>query len=249
MPKDVTRPESFQLKGALFPMTLLELRSASMEDIRKELEQKVHQSPEFFKQSPIVFGFDRLDETEQQLVDIKSLIAVCRSLDLIPAATRGGSDNVKNQSLQQGLAYIPRGRLKAVETDIPAKKQEDEKASKEASTDKNAVKANAKIVSHPVRSGQQVYAPEGDLIVLSSVSPGAEVIAEGNIHVYGALRGKALAGVQGNQQARIFCSRQEAELVSIAGEYLVGETLKQTHWKEPVQIFLDEGNLTIKSLV
>lgn len=256
IPNDITRPESFQLKGALFPMTLLELRSGSMADIKKELEQKIKQSPEFFNHSPVVFGFDQLGEAEQKLIDIAALIALARSLNLMPAATRGGNDAiVKCQSLQLGLAHIPRGRLKAVETNIAPGASEDaaqpngdnSTSSTETKAASHSAKNTAKVISHPVRSGQQVYAPDGDLIILSSVSPGAEVIAEGNIHIYGTLRGKALAGVQGDQCARIFCGRQEAELVSIAGEYLVGDTLRQSHWQQSVQIFFEQGNLTIQS--
>lgn len=251
IPNDVTRPESFQLKGALFPMTLLELRSGSMANIQKELEQKVKQSPEFFKQSPIVFGFDQLAEAEQKHIDIKALVALARSLNLVPAATRGGIEAiVKSQSLQLGLAYIPRGRLKAVETNLATGSAEDfagDESSAEAKVANHAARANAKVICQPVRSGQQVYAPDGDLIILSSVSAGAEVIAEGNIHIYGTLRGKALAGVKGNHCARIFCGSQEAELVSIAGEYLVGDTLKQYHWQQSVQILFEQGNLTVRS--
>ena len=248
IPDKVTRPESFQLKGALFPMTLLELRSGTMADIQKELEEKIKQAPEFFNQSPVVFGFDQLEDAEQSRVDLQALVSLARSLNLIPAATRGGNEDiVKAQSLALGLAHIPRGRLKAVETNIapkPAKQASKSLVEPEA----KVARPPAKVICHPVRSGQQVYAPEGDLVILSSVSAGAEVIAEGNIHIYGALRGKALAGVQGNQFARIFCGRQEAELVSIAGEYLVGETLrKRSHWQQSVQIFLDQGNLTLQS--
>lgn len=222
-----------------------------MDAIKKELEQKIKQSPEFFAHSPVVFGFDQLSEAEQKLIDIAALLDLARSLNLMPAATRGGNDAiVKCQSLQLGLAHIPRGRLKAVETSIATSSRE-HSTSREGRLENNvadhSAKASAKVICHPVRSGQQVYAPDGDLIILSSVSPGAEVIAEGNIHIYGALRGKALAGVQGNQFARIFCGRQEAELVSIAGEYLVGDTLKQSHWQQSVQIFFDQGNLTVQS--
>ncbi len=82
-----------------------------------------------------------------------------------------------------------------------------------------------RLVTEPVRSGTQIYARGSDLIVTASVSPGAELVADGNIHVYGALRGRALAGAGGDEAARIFCTRLEAELVSIAGRYLVSEHL------------------------
>jgi septum site-determining protein MinC len=107
------------------------------------------------------------------------------------------------------------------------------------------VRTTTKIVTEPVRSGTQIYARGGDLIVTAAVSPGAEVMADGNIHVYGRLRGRALAGAAGDADARIFCTRLEAELVSIAGRYLVSEQLPAEHQGGPAQIALLDDALTI----
>jgi septum site-determining protein MinC len=106
-------------------------------------------------------------------------------------------------------------------------------------------RATARLVTQPVRSGTQVYARGSDLIVTAAVSPGAELVADGNIHVYGALRGRALAGASGDVGARIFCSRLEAELVSIAGRYLVSEQLPAEQRGSAVQIALVDDRLTI----
>ena len=102
--------------------------------------------------------------------------------------------------------------------------------------DDDAENYTTKLITHPVRSGQQIYAAGGDLVVLSSVSPGAEVLADGNIHVYGTLRGRALAGVKGNRSARIFCQRLEAELISIAGHYKISEDLRNSHWQKALRL-------------
>jgi septum site-determining protein MinC len=102
-----------------------------------------------------------------------------------------------------------------------------------------------RLVSEPVRSGTQIYARGSDLIVTAAVSPGAELVADGNIHVYGALRGRALAGASGDASARIFCTRLEAELVSIAGRYLVSEQLPAGVQSTPVQVALVDDQLTI----
>lgn len=112
----------------------------------------------------------------------------------------------------------------------------------------SAAETHCKIISAPVRSGQQIYAPGGDLIVLAPVSAGAELLADGNIHVYGALRGRALAGVKGNTEARVFCQSQEAELISIAGCFMVDEDLRSDHWKQAVQVTLSDEKLKIQSL-
>ncbi len=102
-----------------------------------------------------------------------------------------------------------------------------------------------RLISQPVRSGTQIYARGADLIVIAAVSPGAEIMADGNIHVYGPLRGRALAGAAGDAEARIFCTRFEAELVSIAGRYLVSEQMPPEERGLPVQIALIDDRLTI----
>ena len=107
----------------------------------------------------------------------------------------------------------------------------------------------AKVIMRPVRSGQQVYAEGSDLVVTASVSEGAELLADGNIHVYGTLRGRALAGVKGNNNARVFCQSLDAELVSIAGQFIMHDTVKGECWKKPAQIYLEEDTLRIEALV
>src|SRR6202030_2921808 len=107
------------------------------------------------------------------------------------------------------------------------------------------VPAKTMLMTQPVRSGTQIYARGTDLVVTAAVSPGAEIVADGNIHVYGALRGRAMAGASGDVEARIFCSRLEAELVSIAGRYLVSEQLPQEQHGSAVQIALVDDQLTV----
>jgi septum site-determining protein MinC len=104
------------------------------------------------------------------------------------------------------------------------------------------------LMRRPVRSGQQVYARDTDLIVMGQVGPGAEVIADNHIHIYGALRGRALCGVTGNTEARIFCQSLEAELVSVAGNYRVLESIPEDLRGKPAQIWLDEERLNIEPL-
>jgi septum site-determining protein MinC len=236
----VDRPESFQMKGGLFPMTLLDLKSTDIKVIQAELAEKVEQSPAFFTQSPIVFGLDQLSDAQQKGLDLATLCQICRDMKLLPTAIRGGIPEVAGASLHLGLAVLPKGRKTAevsapetVETPMP-------------STPEPA--APTRIITTPIRSGQQIYARGGDLIVMAAISAGAEVLADGNIHIYGALRGRALAGVQGNQSARIFCSSQEAELVAVAGEFMVDEVLRTNHWKESVQIYLAGGKIQISLL-
>jgi septum site-determining protein MinC len=104
------------------------------------------------------------------------------------------------------------------------------------------------VVTQPVRSGQQIFAPEGDLIILAPVSAGAEILASGNIHVYGPLRGRALAGVHGDTSAHIFCQSMEAELVSIAGHYKISEDLQESCWKQAAHVQLRDDLLMVNLL-
>ena len=100
-------------------------------------------------------------------------------------------------------------------------------------------------MTQPVRSGTQIYARGGDLIVLSSVSPGAEIIADGHVHIYGALRGRAIAGASGDTEARIFVGKLEAELLCVAGHYLVSEAIPPEHIGQAVQVILTDDRLTL----
>ena len=104
------------------------------------------------------------------------------------------------------------------------------------------------VITQPVRSGQVVYARNNDLIVLAAVNPGGQVVADGNIHVYGSLRGRAIAGAQGHDQARIFCQRLDAELLAINGIYLVWEDIPPTWRGQPARISLHEGRCCIGPL-
>ena len=104
------------------------------------------------------------------------------------------------------------------------------------------------LVETPVRSGQAVINPDGDVIVLGSVASGAEVIAAGSIHVYGTLRGRALAGVYGSETARVFCRRFEAELIAIGGYYKVTEEIESSLRQKPVQAWVTGNELKIAAL-
>ena len=125
----------------------------------------------------------------------------------------------------------------------------------ETSREKTPVKvpaslsSSAMVVRKPVRTGQQVYAKNRDLIVLDLVSPGAEVLADGNIHIYAPLRGRAIAGVNGNREARIFTQCMQAELVAIAGLYrTIDQRLPAEIANAPAQIYIEQDKLVIKAL-
>jgi septum site-determining protein MinC len=118
-------------------------------------------------------------------------------------------------------------------------------AGKRATAESNGANLRTRLVTEPVRSGTQIYARGGDLVVTAAVSAGAELIADGHVHVYGALRGRAIAGARGNVEARVFTQRLEAELVAIAGRYLVSEAIPAENMGRPAQLALVEDRVQI----
>jgi septum site-determining protein MinC len=144
--------------------------------------------------------------------------------------------------LALGLAVLP----ERINKEEPA--AEAPTAAAPPSKQVNELGSNTKLITQPVRSGQQIYARGGDLVIMASVGAGAEIIADGHIHVYGALRGRALAGVNGFDEARIFCNNLEAELVSVAGQYCVNDDLRKSHWGKAVNISLDGDHSQIQPL-
>jgi septum site-determining protein MinC len=173
---------------------------------------------------------ETLTETDD-FIDFASLYDLLRGRGMIPVGVRNGSAKLQAAAVQAGLPVLPDNRSPVV-----AKKVDRPSGQR------------SKIVTQPVRSGQQLYAPDGDLILMGAVSPGAEVLADGSIHIYGTLRGRALAGAKGDTEARIFCQNLEAELVAIAGHYRVFEQLAPDTRGKAVQVYLLEDRLIIEPL-
>jgi septum site-determining protein MinC len=229
--------KSFQLKGSLFTLTALQLLQANMDSIVEQLASVVEQAPNFFQYAPVVIDLQLMDNDAQSRVDFAALVKALRQHGMIPVGMRGGNAVAQQAARTLGLAVFN-----------STKSDESAQTSDSQSTDDSPSTTQTLIVNKPIRSGQQVYAQGGDLVVTASVSQGAELLADGNIHVYGALRGRALAGVQGNQDSRVFCQRLAAELVSIAGNYIVSEAL--VNYNGPHQVYLSPaGKLTISPLV
>ncbi|HWD60756.1 MAG TPA: septum site-determining protein MinC [Stellaceae bacterium] len=218
------------VQGALF--TIMVVRAASLREpaFEHELAQQIARSPRFFENAPVVLDL-RGVENLTEAAELETVRDKLKELTL----TLVGVQNAEPEQLEAasaiGLAsFAPTSgggqpRTGAAAAPPPAPK--------------------TRLVTEPVRSGTQIYARGSDLIVTAAVSPGAELVADGNIHVYGALRGRALAGASGDGAARIFCTRLEAELVSIAGQYLVSEQLPAGVQTAPVQIALVDDQLTI----
>lgn len=247
---------SFELKGNLISLPVLEIYHYSPEDFTLQLADKVKQAPGFFQQTAMVLSLDKLTHSAAD-IDFAELRQICERHGVKPIGLK--SPEAIDAALRAGLAHIPSSasrqdsRRERGAKDLPIADQNSD-SSRSAAGQPQEPQAgsmtlrSSRIISTPVRSGQQVYVPGADLIVLSQVSPGAEILADGNIHVYGTLRGRALAGVSGNSEARIFCQKLEAEIISINGCYKLSEDLKDNHWQKPVQAYLSDNALQIEVL-
>jgi septum site-determining protein MinC len=229
-------PPAFELKGRMMTLSVMRVLTADIEALRAQLDTKVAAAPELFQNFPVLLDFEAIPAEAQIAFDIARLDAMLRERSIVPVGIRGAGEVLTGIAAGVGLGVIAAGVRPE-----PSRNR----GSKEATPSTRT--ANV-LVREPVRSGQQIYAKGGDLIILSTVSPGAEILADGNIHIYGALRGRALAGVRGNFDARIFCRTLDAELVSIAGHYRVSEQIPESDRVHPVQISLHGDQLIVESL-
>ena len=237
-----------EFKSTSFSAPVLVLYSAELKQIELRLKEKIAQAPEFFKNTPLLIDLKDCNR-EDQAIDIPGLIKCLQQNKLCPIGISGGNDEQIEQALEH---HIPTHNIRStnLNSSTSANKlaaENTEETQTKPATEEIAPPVENMLVNHPIRSGQRIYA-KGDLTILSHVSAGAEVMAEGNIHIYGALRGRALAGVQGNTESRIFCSNLQAELISIAGHYKISEEFDKAEHHQPTQVFLQEQALIIKSL-
>lgn len=227
----------FELKGNLFTLSVLHLYSTDINPLAEQLYVKIAQAPKFFEGAPIVVNLIEIKNSSLDFVHLKSLI---ERMSFNAVGVCNGSDEQHTQAKAAGLSVLNYSQ------DV---KSEPVKQEPNTSIVEKTVHLPAQIISGTVRSGQQVYAKDRDLIVLGAVSHGAEVIADGNVHIYGTLRGRAIAGAKGFKEAHIFCQKLEAELVSIDGNYWISDSLQGEHWGNAVQIQQKDESLEISALV
>ncbi|AYC32229.1 septum site-determining protein MinC [Pseudomonas cavernae] len=234
----------FQLKGSMLAITVLELAHNDLARLDAQLAAKVAQAPNFFSNIPLVLALDKLPEGEGAL-DLGELMAICRRHGLRTLAIRAHREDDIAAANALDLPVLPpsgaRERLVEPVENLAARKKVEKPA-------EPPIKPT-KVITTPVRGGMQIYAQGGDLVVVAPVSAGAELLADGNIHVYGPMRGRALAGVKGDTKARIFCQQMGAEMLSIAGQYKVAEDLRRDPlWGDAVHVSLSGDVLNITRL-
>ncbi len=228
----------FHFKASFSPCMILQLTRIDFDALEQQLKQTIAKAPNLFMGSPVVVDLEKIKT--QGVLNFIKLKHILMSVGLVPIGVRGGNKEQHEAAIIDGLPILTNQKLTVNEKEQPAVHN----------THKESTPTFAKFVTTPIRSGMQIYAKGCDLIVAAAVSPGAELLADGSIHIYGPLRGRALAGVQGNTDARIFCRTLEnAELVSIAGYYLTKEDIQTNEAKDgTIQIYLDNTRVRILSL-
>lgn len=224
----------FDLKSAALTLVAVQPKTADLALLADELERRFGDTP-LFDGDPVAIDFSQLqDET----IDLDALVALLRRYKMRPIAAKGGGAALMQAAQAAGLAEAADGARAEPPTRQPP-----------TLTEALLSAPAALVIDKPLRSGQQVYAKGGDLVVLAVVSYGAEVIADGSIHVYAPLRGRAVAGAKGDTEARIYTTCLEAQLVSIAGTYRTTETqLPDDVLAKPAQVRLAGDRLVIEPL-
>ncbi len=230
---EVEQKACFQFRANFLPCTVLQITRYDWEALEQQLVSAISNAPPFFTDLPVIIDLDKIKSLG--VLNFIKLKEVLLANKMIPVGIRGGSEEQHLSAALVGMPTLTASRLSTAETK-PKKKEE-------------PIARLTKLVTTPIRSGMQIYARESDLIVTAAVSQGAEILADGNIHVYGSLRGRVLAGVQGNLQARIYCRTLDAELVSIAGYYLTKEDILNSPLGDGMkQIYLENEQVRIDVL-
>ncbi len=248
------RTESFRLRGANFNLLVLRLLNADIASVLPALGDQFRRAPGFLRFAPIVVGLADIDAAPEE-VDFRALVQGLHALEIVPIGTTGGTPAMRQAAQGAGLPPLRSSGGKEGEDIAPAATPAGAEAAPPPPPEPAAPKADftgsgrtAMVVNTPVRSGQRIYAQGADLIVTATVNPGGEVIADGNIHVYGALRGRAVAGAADDPNARIYALNFDPELVAIAGYYAVREGLTGVPQGKPVQVRLEGEEMRFEAL-
>lgn len=246
-----------ELKIGQVGIANLRVRTLDVAQLAQEMRERVQRAPKLFERAAVIVDFGGLAQTPD-VATARALIDALREAGVIPVGLAYGSSDNEKLAVELGLPLLAKFRAQYEPVGGPAAAAPAPRNESAAAAEAAPAKAAPAPVAHggqpgliqtaPVRSGQQIYADNRDLTVLTSVGAGAEVLADGSIHIYGALRGRALAGAQGNEKSRIFCREFHAELVAVAGHYKVLEDIPKELRGKAVQIWLENEQLNIAAL-
>ncbi|MBN8802454.1 MAG: septum site-determining protein MinC [Lysobacteraceae bacterium SCN 69-123] len=239
-----------ELKIGQVGIANLRIRTLDVERLVQEMRERVARAPKLFGRAAVILDFGGLSRVPDR-ASAQALLDGLRDAGVLPVALAYGTTEVEQLSVQLGLPLLAKFRAQYERADAapPPAPAPARRAPEPAPAPAPAAAAQpGRMQLGAVRSGQQLYAENCDLTVLSTVGAGAEVIADGSIHIYGTLRGRALAGAQGNTGARIFCRDFHAELVAIAGRYKVLDDIPDNLRGKAVQVWLEQDQIMIAAL-
>ncbi len=232
-----------EFKGRMMGISVLRISDNKLEDLASALDQQVNKGGGLLRELPIVLDLD------VQIIDIDGLLELLRKQHLTVLGAYRTAASMEAAVRRVGLPVILERTPARKSPEAPAAAPVEAPAATPAAPAAAPVQTvDTRLITTPVRSGQRIYARNSDLIITAQVSAGAEVIADGCIHIYGSLRGRALAGAQGDEAARIFCRDLQAELLAIAGRYKVADDISDEVRGRPVQIRLDGEKLCVDPL-
>ncbi|WP_424931731.1 septum site-determining protein MinC [Amaricoccus macauensis] len=240
----------FQIRSRSFTAVVLRLSGAPGDEFFDALDRQLAQAPHFFSNAPVLIDLERADGPDGT-DDFAFLSSELRRRKLSVFGIQNGSPEQSAAALDAGLITLTGGREvphSRDRRDAKAAAKPDAAPAPEAVEPEPEFEPETILITEPVRSGQRIFADRGDLVVVASVSSGAELIAHGNVHIYGTMRGRALAGVNGNRNARIFCQDLKAELIAIAGLYRTSDDLGPETSGRRVQAFLKDETLCVEAL-
>ena len=242
-----TKKQAFKLKGTMPALTMLQVLTDDVDEIDAQLAEHISQMPQFFLHAPVLLDLDALSDTP---FDFARMAQHLRERRLVPVAVRNPTELQKERAVAAGwgvlqVALVRPGRVApppAVPTSAPSPEP------RPVAAPPPEPPLGGLTIRNPVRSGQVVYAAGGDLVVLAPVSSGAELISEGNIHVYAPFRGRALAGVHDNPDANIFCMNLGAEFLSIAGRHIMADEIPAERRGKPARVHLSDDRIVISAI-
>ena len=266
------RPDAFEIDLTVAPVTVLRLKTVDIVQIEEDLRARIASVRQMFPYAPVVVDLAELDEASALELPLHDLADRLRACKLVPVGAANLPKSAMWNAAAAGMAVVQlaAARAQPVEPTRPEPARTDSARPEPARTDSARLEpartepprtdpprsegpspnlaVSTVTVRQPVRSGQVIYAQRADLVVLAPVNSGGQVIADGHIHVYGPLRGRAFAGAQGMTDACVFCQSLEAELVSLAGKYLLADEIPAEHRGSRAQLYLEDGQVRIQPL-
>ncbi|HCM61559.1 MAG TPA: septum site-determining protein MinC [Morganella sp. (in: Bacteria)] len=229
-----------ELKGSNFTLSVLHLNNEDPQIIEQAVREKVGQAPAFFKNAPVVLNVSQISSGANLKIICRAVVEAGLSVVGISGCQ---DEKMRKAAIRSGFPLLSEGKNSRPVTAEPDVSEQATVPVSSPDTQKS------KLITVPVRSGQRIYAPNSDLIVTANVSAGAELIADGNIHIYGLMRGRVLAGAAGDTECLIFCSHLHAELISIAGQYWLSDQIPAEFTGKAAKLSLVNNELTINNLI